>query len=425
MKNIIFSKELFWTFLEKLFTLLGGLLLIKLLAITLSKETYGHYALILSIVTLVIMLPFNALLQGVSRYISIYQKKLKYNNFFTAIVLFFLVLLSIYFILSIVFYAFIDSSSKWYNIYFLLFSFVASEVLKILYKTINNANRKRKNIVISVFFEFSTKLIILYLLYILYGSIAIENLIIVFVLSNIISVIIMNHINKNIFSLSTLKIKEIKFFILRVWLFSSPLVIWAIFGWLRDMSNRWYLDYFLDKEYVALFAMMSSIAMIAPVALHGLIDSFFIPILYQNENKTKGHTRQFLFKLIPIVFTIFILSFMVTYIFKNEIILIIADEKYLEISWMLPWMFLTFCMYSLSMMATYELFAHKQTKKLIWSSVLPGVISMVCGYFLIKEYGINGALYNYIITYLSYALLTFIVIFKYLKTNKIERLSND
>jgi len=186
------------------------------------------------------------------------------------------------------------------------------------------------------------------------------------------------------------------------------------------MSNRWYLDYFLDKEQVALFAMLSSISMIAPTALLGIIGGYFMPIIYQKENQHRGYTRDFLYKLLPIVLMIFSFSFVITYIFKNEIILIIADEKYLSISWMLPWMYLVFCLYTLSMMATYELFAHKQTKKLILSSIIPGVISLFFGYFFIKQYGVEGALYNYIITYLSYTLLTFYVVVKYIRSNKLE-----
>lgn len=424
IKKILTNKELFWTFLYQFITLFGGLVLIKLLATILSKETYGYYSLVTSITALIVMLPFSALMQGVSRYISIYQNKFKYSEFFTIVVLLHLFIIFVYLILSVVFNNTYTVSSYWNDIYYLIVVFSISEIIKILFRTINNTNRERKNLAVSIFIEFALKIVVVSLLYYNY-KIDIKYLLIVFIVANIFATLVMSYKSKNFISFKLLKIRESKIFILRIWLFASPLVIWAIFGWLRDMSNRWYLDYFLDKEQVALFAMMSSIAMIAPNALMGLIGGFFVPILNQKENKTKGHTRQFLFKLIPIVFIIFIFSFIVTYIFKNEIILIIADEKYLVISWMLPWMFLTFCMYSLSMMATYEIFAHKQTKKLIWSSIIPGIISIVCGYFLIKEYGINGALCNYIVTYLSYALLTFIVIFKYFKTNKIERLSND
>jgi O-antigen/teichoic acid export membrane protein len=65
------------------------------------------------------------------------------------------------------------------------------------------------------------------------------------------------------------------------------------------------------------------------------------------------------------------------------------------------------------MMSTYELFAHKQTKRLIISSIAPGIISLISGYYFIQYYGLDGALINYIITYGSYSLFTFYVVFNY------------
>lgn len=411
--------ELLYTILFQFTTLVGGLLLIKLLAVSLSTHDYGYYALITSIIALVLMFPFSALMQGVSRYVSIYQKRLEYKSFFTSTILGFLSLSMIYVLLALSLNIFISLDDNWNDIYMPIVFLTLLEVLKVFYRTVNNANRERKNLFLSVLSEFTIKLTIIGSVYLL-GYVNIKTILYVFILANFTSILIMLYKNKAYFDISSVNVKKSKIFFLRVWIFSSPLVIWSIFGWLRDMSNRWYLDYFLDKEQVALFVMLSSISMIAPTALLGIIGGYFMPIIYQKENQHRGYTRDFLYKLLPIVLMIFSFSFVITYIFKNEIILIIADEKYLSISWMLPWMYLVFCLYTLSMMATYELFAHKQTKKLILSSIIPGVISLFFGYFLIKQYGIEGALYNYIITYLSYTLLTFYVVVKYIRSNKLE-----
>jgi O-antigen/teichoic acid export membrane protein len=107
------------------------------------------------------------------------------------------------------------------------------------------------------------------------------------------------------------------------------------------------------------------------------------------------------------------MSFLIVYLFKDFIVVLLTDDKYLSVSWILPWMFLAYSLYVLSMISTYELFAHNQTKKLILSSILPGIIAFLGGYFLIKDYGIEGALYNYMLTYISYALFTFYAVSKY------------
>jgi len=417
LKKIFNNKELFWTFLYQFTALVGGLVLIKLLSHILSVEVYGYYMLITSIVALVVMLPFSALMQGVNRFISVYQNKNRYKSFFTTVIYLHLIIILLYVILSVVVKIVAPLNDVWNEIYFSISFFAVSEVFKVLFRTINNANRERKNISISTILEFIIKIGLSYLAYRL-ELIDISYLLYIYTLANTISVIFMVNKSSGEFHISGNNIKESKIIVRRIWAFSSPLILWAIFGWLRDMSNRWYVDYFLDKEQVAYFSMMASIAMIAPTALQGLIGGFYVPILYQKDNKDKNYIRRFLIRLLPTLLLIFSISTLITFIFKEEIVLIITDEKYLGAAWMLPWMFLVFSIYTVSMMATYEIFAHKQTKILIVSTVLPGLISILGGYFLIGTYGMEGALYNYTLTYLSYALLTFYVAFKYSNKNK-------
>jgi len=405
------KKEFIWTVTSQVITLLGGLLLIKLLAKMLSTEDYGFYALLMSIMSLVLMLPFTAFLQGVGRYVSIYEKRNEYDKFISSVLMIFFSLIAVYSVFAIGYKETIGvQKGLWDELFYLILFLISSELIKILYRTIKNAKRGRKIITLSIVIEFGLKIGFLYYIYLQNFS-KIDLVIKILLLSNILSFLVMlSGERRFVFDMN----KSLIHF-QRIWLFSSPLLLWAIFGWLRDMSNRWYLDYFLDKEQVALFAMVGSIAMIAPTALSGIIGGFVVPILYQKENVEEGYTWKFTLKLLPVVSLVFILSFIVTYIYKNEIILIVSDEKYLEISWMLPWLYLVFCLYTLATLSIFEIFAHKQTKKLVLANIIPGVISVVFGFFLIKEYGIEGALLNYIFTYLSYSILTFYVVLQYSK----------
>jgi O-antigen/teichoic acid export membrane protein len=412
IKSLITNKEFYWTLLFQLSSLVGGIALMKLLAVSLSTTEYGFYAIITSMVAFVLMMPFTGLLQGVGRYISIYQKKGQNKIFLNSVIFLILICTVLYILLGVSFYSFYPLNVEWADKFLVVFLLTLSEVFKVMFRTINNANRERKNIAISVFTEFFLKVALIFSIYTLF-SINIKNVLIVLTTANIISVIIMYNKNKLNISISSFSMKHYRVHFQRIWVFSYPLLIWAIFGWLRDMSNRWYLDYFLDKESVALFAMMGSLALVVPVALQGIIGSYYIPIIYQKENSQKGFARNFLTKLLPLIGILFLLSSVVVYFLKDFIVILLTDDKYLAISWMLPWMFLAYSLYVLSMISTYELFAHNQTKKLILSSVLPGVFAFVGGYFFVKNYGIEGALYNYILTYTSYALLTFYAVYKY------------
>jgi len=416
LKFLVANKELYWTILFQLTSLIGGVLLIKLLAVSLSKAEYGFYAIITSVVSFVLMMPFTALLQGVGRYISIYKKKGQEIAFLNSVFVLISICVSLYVVIGGVFYLFYPINAEWNDKVLAVFAFAVSEIFKIMFRTVNNANRERKNIAISVFTEFFVKIILIFSVYTI-ASINIRDVLLALVVANMMSMIIMYSKHCHNISIVNITKKHFRVHVRRIWIFSYPLLIWGVFGWLRDMSNRWYLDYFLDKESVALFAMMSSLSLIAPVALQGVLGSFFIPIIYQKENEQKGVSRKYLKRILPLLAIFLFIVFIFVYYFKNMIIILATDDKYLSISWMLPWMFLAYSAYVISIISTYEIFANKQTEKLIFSSILPGIIAFVGGYFLIKEYGINGALYNYIITYASYALLTFYAVYKFWKKN--------
>lgn len=411
LKQLAHNKELYWTILFQLLSLVGGVILMKLLAITLTTAEYGLYAIVTSIVAFVLMMPFTALLQGVGRYISIYQKKGQEGGFVTSVVFLIQICVVAYILLGGLLYLWSPLDKEWSQNYFLILFLAISEVFKITFRTINNANRERKNIAISVFAEFSAKILLIFVIY-MNTTITISDVLIVLLLANVLSTIIMFTKNKD--NICKVNFNQKKFIIhtQRIFIFSYPLIIWGVFGWLRDMSNRWYLDYFLEKEDVALFAMMGSLALIAPLALQGVIGSFFIPIIYQKENDKKGFAKKLLKVVIPSLGGVFFISFVIVYFIKDFIVVLFTDEKYLTVSWMLPWMFLVYSIYVLSMISTYELFAQNQTKKLIISSVVPGIVAFVGGYIFIQKYGLEGALYNYILTYTSYAALTFYVVGK-------------
>lgn len=416
LKLLATNKEFFWTLLHQFSSLLGGVLLIKLLAVSLSAAEYGFYAIITSMVAFVLMMPFTALLQGVGRYISIYKKKGQDKIFLNSVFSFILCCVVLYIFLGVLFYSFYPLRGEWNDKFLTIFVFTITEIFKVMFRTINNTNRERKNIAISVFVEFFLKITIIFTTY-FFSATNITHVLLSLIVSNTLSVIIMCSKHRKSISIASISKKHFEVHVQRIWLFSYPLLLWALFGWLRDMSNRWYLDYFLDKEHVALFTMIGSLALVAPVALQGIIGGFCIPIIYQKENSQKGFAKKFLANLLPVLTIFFFISFFIVYFLKDFIVILLTDEKYLSISWMLPWMFLAYSLYVLSIISTYELFAHNQTKKLIWSSAIPGIIAFIGGYFFIKNYGIEGALYNYILTYTSYALLTFYIVNKYWRKN--------
>jgi O-antigen/teichoic acid export membrane protein len=179
------------------------------------------------------------------------------------------------------------------------------------------------------------------------------------------------------------------------------------------MLNRWYLNIYVNSESVAEFALMSSLVLTGVNTFSGIISSYLMPIFYQKELIEKGYTSKKITKIIPyiILFYLFVFIFL---LFSNEIIiLIIADSRYLSNSWMIPVMFIAVSIHSVGMISTYEIYADGKTNKLIFSSIIPGIVSLVGGFIFIKEFAIIGALIVFCASYGLYGILTILVSNKY------------
>jgi len=406
MINKLKNPEFLWNTLAQIIQMIGAIFIIKLLAMYLTKGEYGIYVLLNSILALFMILPFNAISHGITRHVAKYINTSNYKNFFSIsflsqVIIFFLIL-----VISIISVNFIDFELKPYiNLLFIL---ALTEIIKTTLRSIENANRKRKKIAISSFFEFTAKIFVIYLCQ-NFQLISIENILIIIIVGNLLSIIILmtNNYSNIKFNISSESIT----ILVPIILFSTPLIFSQLFGWVRDMSSRWILQSSLDNESVAVFALIATLAAIIPNGIYSLLGSYILPILYQNEEKNKGYTRNMMFYLIPKLFLGTIIIFIPIYYLQEFIIELLADKKYIEYSWMLPYMYLVFSVYIISMVASYDIYVKKQTKILIYPSILSAIIAVVSGVYFINTYDLMGAMISYSLTYLSYSISIFYLVF--------------
>lgn len=412
----VFSNESLTVLLYTVIAMFGTLATMKILAISLTKEEYGVYALILSITAFLGLFPFRGFEQAATRYVSINRNENKFSEFYSNYIFLFLLTILIYIFIFIS----VDISNINLGIFteylWIIFSFLVSEAIKISLRTIVGADRKRVEILISSSLEFSFKILVLLIL----ADIAIENLFLLFIIVNLISSIKLFIENKNDLRLNVINKMNFLFHNKRLWLFAYPFLIMAIFTWARDMSNRWIIDIYLDKESVALYSVLTSIALIIPMGIQTILGSYIVPIIYQKENIQKGFAR----KVTNLLFIIFPVFFLLTscfvYIFSSEIITLFSSNKYIYDSWVLTSLYLAYSMYTLAMFSVYEILAKQQSIKLIIPSIVSGVLSVVSGLIMIKLYGFNGAIYSYVIGYTSYAILIFSTVLKYRKEEDVN-----
>lgn len=400
------NKEFLWNTFGQLIQMIGAIIIVKLLAMYLTKGQYGKFALINSLIALFMILPFNAIIHGIYRYVTEYMGSKRFSEFFSINI----------FMLSIIFigiYIAIGLTLQFYDFelkqYFHLISLlILTEIYKTILRTIENARRYRKKIALTSFLEFASKIFLILALSWM-GTLSLENILIILIVGNLISILGLMFQNWRNFDIPSVN-NYYKIFI-PVVIFGLPLIFTQLFGWVRDMSNRWFLEIYVDSESVAVFALLTTIAAIIPNGFNSLIGSYLIPIIYQKEHSELGYTQQILKRIIPTLILGTLIISIFVYIMRDFIVLFFADEKYVSYSWMLPPMFIVFSFYIISMIASYEIYSRKKTKLLLYPAIISAIIAFSSGFFLIKIYGIDGAFVSYLLTYTSYAFAVFYIVF--------------
>lgn len=395
-------RESFYTLLTQAIQMGGGLLVFKILTSKLNSSDFGIYALILSFSAIIFTFPFTAIQQALTKYSSVVSKE-KAVNVYKTIFLLDICFFIIYLLLSLMLFYFnlmnIDKVE-----YILITLYILTEVFKLNNYMFLNSLRNRKKYFFSVLFEFLIKL---FLLFIFTNSL--KEVFAIFTLANILSIIYSKPNNLN------LDISKIQFiyWTKMIYIFAAPLAIWGIFGWMRDMSNRWIIEYYLTLDDVALFAVMNSLVVILPGTLQAFFGMFFMPILYKKEKEQRGSIREFNKKVIMIGFTIIVLGTIFVELTSEYIIMLLSNIKYINGAWMLAPMFFAFSLFSLSMSLTSEIFAYNKTKLLLLPNIFSGVISVISFFILIPLFNMNGALYAFVLSYVSYSVITFYIVGKF------------
>ena len=397
--------ELFATCAAQGIYILQSVIQNKIFTTCFSSSVFGTWSLLMSIYTLVSMLPFTAFDQGVNRVAAECRIEKKEKELYGLITILYMGGFVGYFIL----FFFVGVFCEWEFIereYFVLFMlYIFSEIIKNTFVLIDNAYRNKCRVLIIRLFELVSRGILLVYLHSI-DSFKITNVLFVLVITNVL-VILYQWARLHMIILWWDRIHSREIF-KKIVSFSLPLMTWAVFGWMQNMISRWYLDAFLDLEAVASYSVLTSISYFVPNAIYSIFSASISPIVYERNTK---FTRGSLLKYISCVAGIISLYVVLVCVFGKQIIILLTDVKYVHINEYLPLTTISASLYVLSMLSTIEIFRRNQTKKLLLSTIMPGMIMATVGMFLIKEFGFDGAVGNYMLGHITYLLLTSIVVF--------------
>lgn len=379
----------------------------KLLSVYLLKSVFGQYALASSLVFLLLSLPFNSFNMGALRFSSRVSKRHTTKaNYLTSMVSLYGIFLVIQLLVLILFWL-NSASSFWKSVIPALFIYTVSRVLVTFLLNFYSGSRQR---------YMACKLSVVSLLcgvVSLWGYLgeagrpSLSMVFYILAVSNFLSVFLCDGIG--LFRVILVSPVVRKKYWMRSANFSMPLLAISWFVWFRSMASRWFLSWFVTKQAVATFSILSSLAIMLPMFAMGVLGSYFAPICYQNEPTQRGFTRRLVKKasLIALFSSIIFLVFL--YLFKIWIVILFSSEKYVGYAWMLPAMIFSYSMFAISQFSSIVAQAEMRTNKLLLPNLFIDVLSLLIGYFAVKYHGLFGAYCVFNFTYIMLAIVIYVV----------------
>jgi len=405
------KKEFFLVALSQVIGLLSSLIFMKIVSYYALVSEYGLYSLALSIAAFVALFPFTSFDQAIARYLHSYHEENSYAKNYTNILFLYTLMIGIVLLLAFISYPLYESyMSK--EVFLVLSLFTILNIYRNMLLQIENFNRKRISILYSKIFEGLGRIGLL-LLIMYFFNITALNILLISSLVFFVNIIYVLYVRKDALVIEGFNFSLLKENFKHYYKFSSPLLIWALFSWLQLYATAWFLQYYRSAEEVGYFTLLNTIALIIPTQLVGIIGTFIMPIMYQNECKQKGYTKMKVKQITRYLTLLFIGLGTFFFFFHDFVIELLSSEKYTLYGWLLPYLFFASALSSIAAIWTYEFFVYDKAKKLLVAQTIPSIVSIISCFVLIPSYGIVGVSYVLLLSSGVYLLLILLTYYKF------------
>lgn len=381
---------------------IGSLVFLKMLASAATKQDVGTYLLASSILAIALTVFFSAFDQGLLRNITEYSKRVELASRYCAMLFAYA---GIAVLLSVAFGVFLtmtDIAQALRPVMAPLSLWLVCESIKNLNQTVASGMRSRTLIAVASAVDYGCRILML-AWFAMDATVGPSTIIILLAVSGIAASAAYLVGQRSL--LARFSWANVRNTLLDSIRFSWPMIIWGLFGWLQNMSNRWLLNRFTDLATVAEYGVLVSIASFPVAALLGVVVTYVVPILYEQESSGKASSRQIVGKVVRALVPVCALMVLVAAVWHREITLLLSGPEYVAHSTMLPVIMAFACFNAICSVLTYAVFAQRRVSSLLIANIVPGAFSLVFGYFAVKNYQFEGAVMTLLLSHVLTSVL--------------------
>ena len=203
----------------------------------------------------------------------------------------------------------------------------------------------------------------------------------------------------------------------QIWAYSWPFSTWGIFTWVQQSSDRWALEAFTTTQEVGLYAVLFQLGY-TPISLAtGLALSFFGPIFFQRSGNATDHARNanvhhLVWRMMIFCMTLTIVAFMLALGLHNWIFQWLVAADYRGVSHLLPWMMLAGGIFAAGQMLALKMMSELKSTSLISVKVGTATLGVLFNLYGAFAAGVTGMVVAAVAFSVIYFLWMFLLSFQ-------------
>ncbi len=183
--------------------------------------------------------------------------------------------------------------------------------------------------------------------------------------------------------------------VLQMWAYSWPFSTFGIFTWVQLSSDRWALEAFTTTQDVGLYAVLFQLGYTPISMATGLAMSFLGPILYQRSGNATDHTRndnvhRLAWRTTLFCMVLTLIAFMLALGLHDWIFRLLVAMDYRNTSYLLPWMVLAGGIFAAGQMLALKMMSELKSKAMIWAKIGTAILGVLFNLYGASVAGVMG-----------------------------------
>lgn len=181
----------------------------------------------------------------------------------------------------------------------------------------------------------------------------------------------------------------------QMWLYALPFSTFGVFTWAQQISDRWALRSFASIEDVGMYAVLFQLGYASIGLVTNLATPIVGPILYQRSGSASDTDRnigvhRLAWRITGASLAITVIAVGFTFVLHDWIFGLLADAKYAQVSFLLPWVVMAAGLFASGQMLTLKLMSEMKPAQMTPAKILTAILGIGLNAYGASRFGVSG-----------------------------------